>query len=380
MYLAKASYKTYPNSNKIDRYLVGFIIFYSVISAIRWRVGSDSVPYALEFMTGVTGHEFLGMEENELVMKWLVHFIFGAGLHFSIGMGILSFFQILPMTKLLANYKYILVFMPIALFGSRYYLTEMGGMRQMVVASFFVYFSRYILERKIWKYLFSVFISIFIHQSAILLLPLYFIPLTSIIRANQRWLLLLIFFSCFIIGLSPSFHLLVQYGEVLASMIGYSDYGMRVADFAAGDTEEALSFGPMMLSYFLISLSLILSGPMLKRKFEAKIPYFNLWYSFSFLWGCLYFLVCNVSHIFIRPMTYFILFEMIMLSLLLFDLFNRGKKQIQVKMFAISMVGIIWVNISWNIIKAESQKNHEYVIYKMFFMYKDEVNAALKER
>lgn len=165
---------------------------------------------------------------------------------------------------------------------------------------------------------------------------------------------------------------------MIASLAGYEEYGSRIEEMASGNyTDEALSFGPMMLSYILIPLFNICFGPELKRRFADKIPYFNLWYFFSFFWACGYFLVCNVSHVFIRPLEYFSLFEMLIASLLLFHLFHpvgiSMKKSLPI---ALLFVCVIWANTCWNITKAEAHRGNESVIYKTFFTESDEVRKA----
>lgn len=371
-FFASRSMHYYPNSKNIDKFLWYFIAFYTFVSAIRWNVGVDSVGYANGFILGQTGHEQIGLdEEKELAMKWIVHFVHDIGLHFTVGMAILAFLQIFPITKMFANYKFILVFLPVALFGSHYYLDEMNGVRQMIVASAFVYFSKYIVEKKIWKYLLAIGLSMLMHTSAIILLPLYFIPQRFFKIADKRIILLTIFLGCFVVGLFPKFQVLVNYGETIAGFLGYEGYADRISEIASGDyADEKLSFGPMMLSYFLTDIALICFGPKLKKKYENAIPYFNMWYFFAIIWGCLYFLVCNASHIFIRIILYFSLFEMVSVSLLLHYLFHEKVGNLRIGILGVFMIALIWVNISWNVIKAEKRRGDEAAIYKTFILHK----------
>ena len=97
------------------------------------------------------------------------------------------------------------------------------------------------------------------------------------------------------------------------------------------------SFGPMMLSYLLIPICIIWYGSELEEEYCEKIPYFNLWFNFAYLYACGYFLVCNIGHYFIRPVMYFSLFQMViaagLLRFLWCDYVNIGRRQIATLFF-----------------------------------------------
>ena len=66
--LAKKSY--YYNNTNIDIYLWGYICFFTLISAIRWGVGVDSISYATEIMNGKTLYEILNNKDDpEILMS-----------------------------------------------------------------------------------------------------------------------------------------------------------------------------------------------------------------------------------------------------------------------------------------------------------------------
>ena len=365
---AKKSFHYYPGSVKLDKYLWWFIGFYTIISAIRWRVGQDAMGYANTFIIGKIQHP----EEWSMVL--LVKFIHGLGLHFTIGIGVLAFLQIFFITKALSPYKYLLVFLPIVMFGSRYYVMGMNAMRQMIAAYVFLFLSKYIIDKKPVYYFVGIILAMSMHHSALWLIPIYFLPLRWIKIADRRILLFAIFIVCFVVGLTPQFRFVVDYGYEIFSFMDYEKDAEYMIQAVLGEVEEgALSFGPMQLSYFFIALINIWFGPILKQKFEQKIPYFNMWYFFSYIWACMYFLVCNVSHMYYRPFMYFMPFEMIILSLVLYEL-NQHYKANKLVIYLVTF--IIWVSISWDIIKAESHPRWENVTYKVFFMHMDEVRTV----
>ena len=369
--LAKKSYHINPNGQRWDIYLIFFVAFYTIICAIRWNVGVDSISYAYGFMYGDS--RTIDEINGEYLFAGLQNLSSELHLHFVFGMGLCAFLQIFFISKALKEYKYILITLPIVLFGSRYFLDLNNGVRQMIVASIFVYSSRYITERKLWIYIIWILIASTIHHSAFMLLPFYLIP-NKLKMSNKRVIMLITFAVCFLAGQAPSFQNLIGFAENLSNAFGYEGYTERVGTFLSeGQTEEALAFGPMMLSYLLTAVFTIWFGPDLDKRYGQTIPYFNLWYNLSFFFACAYFLVCNISHIFIRPVQYFELFQLIIVSLLLYDF---GFSRLRNKMMYILLIIILWVNISWDITKTyRSEQVWESSTYKVFFLHQDQVNA-----
>ena len=309
-------------SNGFDRYLWAYMLFFAFVSAIRWRVGVDSISYIAIFQKGI-----VRPGSTEHIWDWLVRFVHDNGLHFTVGTGLVAFAQIYLLTKSLKDYRYILVWLPILIFGGRYYLDLMNGVRQMVAACGFVYLSRFIIDRKIIPYVVGVFLLSLIHKSATILLPIYliaFIPASKIAIAHKRTLCLGILTACFIIGQAPAFQGFIEYFTPLAESTGYDGYSYWYSNILTGKSVEKLSMGPIMISFLLSSVIVIWYAPVLSEVFSPKIKYFNIWYLFSFIFSCGYFLVCNTSHLFIRPVQFFELFLAIMLSLLLHYLYVSG--------------------------------------------------------
>lgn len=369
--LAKSANQLESSGVGMNKYLKGYVAFFTIICAIRWNVGADAISYAYMFENG--DYRKLDDINGEILFYGLTKLSSLLGLPFVIGMGLCAFLQIYPITKALQEYKYVLVVLPFVLFGSRYFLDLNNGVRQMIVASMFIYASRFIVDKKAWHYAIFIVLGAMIHQSAYMLIPFYFIP-NKVIIADKRKLMLLVFTICFIMGQSPAFQGAITYAEDLAKLFGYEGYTERVGLFLSqGKTDESLAFGPMMLSYLLTAYFTIWFGPYLKEHYEDKIPYFNLWYNLSFFYACAYFLVCNISHIFIRPVQHFELFQMIIVSLLLYEFrYSEFRNQL----LYVSLLVILWVNTSWDVTKSSGLRK-ECSTYKVFFMHLDQVNRVL---
>lgn len=361
--LAKKSDCLYPDSQKYDSYLICFISFFTIIAAIRWNVGSDSISYAVLFNKGIDSFDW----HKEPLWAICVNLLHDIGFHWTIGLGLAAFLQIFFITKTLKEYKFILIMLPFVMFGGRYWMDLMGAVRQMIVACAFVWFSKYIYEKKLFKYLCFVLIASLVHKSALILLPFYFIPNKFQVE-QHRIFLICILLCCVVIGQTPSFQGLISIITSTTDLIGYDNYSTVATELLnQGNTSEALSFGPMMLTYLLIPIFIIWFGPTLKEKYSKRIPYFSLWYNLSYLYACLYFLVCNVSHLFIRITLYFSLFQMIMASLLLFELYLNRSRNIKSQLLMIVFSLVIFTNSAWDITKAYG-KTWESTTYKVYFL------------
>lgn len=353
------------SSDKWDKYLIWFVVFFTIIGGIRWNVGSDSISYAAIF-----NHADLDFEENrEILWKLLVYSFQSLNLHWTFGLAFCAFIQIYFITKTTMPYRCLLVFLPFVLFGGRYWIDCMGAVRQMIVACGFLWASRFIYEKKLLKYILFIAVGAMVHQSAVILLPFYFMP-NNLMVTDKRLLLIGIFLACVVIGQAPAFQGIADYVQIIA---GASNYDAKIDSLTelltSGETDESLSFGPMMLSYLLIPICIIWYGSELEEEYCEKIPYFNLWFNFAYLYACGYFLVCNIGHYFIRPVMYFCLFQMViaagLLRFLWCDYVNIGRRQIATLFFCVTIA----VNTGWDIYKA-SGKTFESSTYKIFLFHK----------
>ena len=361
MILAKKSEEAFGEDTRMDRYLWCYVLFFSFISAIRWRVGMDSEMYIYTFKTGLVRNE-----STEYLWDWLVLFVKNNGIHFAFGMGVAAFLQIILLARALKEYKYLVIWLPVVIFGGRYFLDLMNGVRQMIVACGFVYLSNYILQKKLVHYLVGVLVLSLIHHSALILLPLYvfaYIPIGKLNLPNKRNICLIILGVCVAIGVVGSFTGATKYVEGFTLLIGYDNYSDWATDIMSGDKAERVGFGPMMLSYLAVAVFIIWYAPRLSDEYGDEMPQFNLWYFFSFVFACFFFLVYNISHLAIRFAQYFEFFQTIMLALLLhyFYVYRTEFRNI-----LYILIISIWLSTLVGVYKSQSEKL-EYTTYKTIF-------------
>lgn len=256
--LAYRSYCIFPESEKWDKYLKWYVVFFTVICAIRWNVGADAISYASMFENGDSRK--WSEINGEILFYGLTKLSSQLGIPFMIGMGLCAFSQIYSITKALKEHKYVLIVLPFVLFGSRFFLDLNNGIRQMIVASMFIYASRFIVDKKPWHYAIFILLGATIHQSAYMLIPFYFIA-DRITIANKRKMMLAVFTCCFVVGQTPAFQNFAGYVSDFATLFGYGEYAERTSLFLMqGKTNEALAFGAMMLSYLLTAYFTIWFG------------------------------------------------------------------------------------------------------------------------
>lgn len=349
-----------------NRYLWYFVLVFTLIGGLRWNVGADSYAYAQGFkFPDKYMDTYLENKEYLWYALLKLHSIFG--LHYVFGMCVAAFLQIFFITNAAKEYRYIFICMPIVLFGSMYFCDMMNGVRQLIAAAIFVYASREIINNRLWRYLLLITIAALFHHSAILLYPFYlirFIPSKFYDIAQYRIPCLLVFFGCFVLGRVPQFSAYLSLFNDIALFSNYENYSTQVMDVVEGGVEDKFNFGLMQASWFLTSAFTIWFAPQIKDEYNGKIPYFKLWYFFSFLFACLYFLVQNVGIALIRPVMYLEFFHMIVISLLLYHFYSQRRRPRHMFLFWVFFV-VIWSSTVWNIMKAVPVYPNEIAIYKL---------------
>lgn len=366
---AENSCKYYPDTDYFDKYIKRFILFFVIINAVKYGVGKDYWGYARGLASGYDENYDCG---TEYLFYWFNVQFSNVGLPVSLGFAIFAFIQIFFIVLAVRKQKYLLVFIPVVLFGGRYFLDMMNAIRQMIVACAFLWAAKFIIERKFKQYIMFIIAASTIHQSAFMLLPIYFIPVKCYNLTDKRMWLIGILLVCLLLGQTPSFQGAVSYIEGLTSLFGYEDKTEFIENvLSRKQSVEALGFGPIMLSFLLCAILIIWYGPSLKQRYGDVIPMFDLWYAFSFFYSSAFFLICNVSHYLIRPIQYFELFQMLMLALILYDIKERKGGSSLNLWFVIS---IIWVTTVWGMIKNEKGK-FESATYKFIFFHQDDMDS-----
>lgn len=350
-----------------NRYLTLYVAFFTIIGGLRWNVGADSLAYAWMFEYGLVSEE-----STEPVLQLMIKLVDILGLHASFGLGMMTFCQIFPITKSLQANKQILIYLPFVMFGGRYWDDMMCVSRQMMAVSLFMWGIKFIIKRKLLAYCITVGVCYCMHNSAIVLLPLYFIKTTPKL-VEKRVILILLIIICFLIGQSNIVRSISSTIIELTSFIGYDRYVAVLEDvvFSEDGSHEQLVFGPMMLTYLLIPLFIVWFGPKLREYFGSKVKAFDFLFLCSVIYGSLYLLICNVSHILIRPIQYLEFTQMYMGAMTLMYLVKHYRTEIKQQISCLAFIVVISLNLFWSLAKtpAFDYSIKEQKSYKTFFFH-----------
>lgn len=187
------------------------------------------------------------------------------------------------------------------------HLVSMNGIRQVLAAAIFFTAIKYLLNGNFLKYAVIVLIASTFHQSALILLPIYFIVRTK--AWTKSTLALLSISVIIVLGFE-------QFTSLLFSTIEdtqYSDY----SDFNEGGANimrVAVSAAPLLIAYF---------G---KERFREIFPKSDYIVNMALL-GLVFMIISTQQWIFARVSIYFNLYQLILISWLI-ELFSKKDQKL----------------------------------------------------
>lgn len=260
--------KTYFPQKKWQYILALFLfLFLFIVSSFRDDVGTDysGYKYLIEYYIS-TGEYQKKFEPGFEVITILVSSISNNSRPFFV---ITSFLILLFTFLSFYRYSRSLVLSIFLYISTYYYFNSLNGIRQFLAMSLILFFStKFIVEKKLFKYILSIVFASMFHTSALIMLPAYFLY-KKLSLSNILFLLALI----------PIFFLVYDYiisfiFKVLPFYQGYSDYTSGSANlyiliqlafialvllaYKSRDTwsdVEILSLNFTLLSFFFFILS-----------------------------------------------------------------------------------------------------------------------------
>lgn len=187
------------------------------------------------------------------------------------------------------------------------HLVSMNGIRQVLAASIIFTATKYLINGNFVKYTLIVLIASTFHQSALILIPIYFLVRTKAwTKSTLAWLC-----SSVIIVLGYD-----QFSSLLFSAIEdtqYSDYS-SFNEGGANIIRVAVSAAPLLIAYF---------G---KDKLREIFPKSDYIVNMSLL-GLIFMIVSTQQWIFARFSIYFNLYQLILISWVI-DLFSKKDQKL----------------------------------------------------
>lgn len=299
------------------------LLIFSIISGVRYDVGIDYLQYLEFYKTALEGHNFVrerGIEEGYIFVTRVFAYI---GLHPVLYFGFLAFLQLIFILWAFRNERGIVPYILILIILGGYFFTWMNGIRQMIAACVFVYSISFIRDRKFIPFLFCVLFSYIWHHSAVLLFPFYLLAYDKRIWKNT-YINIIIFIFCFIWGNTPFGINDYSIASELLSFMDYENYSERVDSIFNPDNFRTFNIGPRFITQFFTYIIVIISYPKIRNQFNnTKI---DIVFKLFFIGICLYYLLVNTGHLFLRPVLYCTIFALPMTAYVLVGLLKSNKQ------------------------------------------------------
>lgn len=335
------------------------LLIFAFISGVRWNVGVDHLQYLDNYLKIQNGG--YSIFEKEYGFEFITRLFAESRIHFSFYFGFLAFLQIFFIYRAFKDEKYLYPFLGIIIIFGPEYLNWMNGIRQMLVATVFIWSIQFIQKRQLLKYVAVIIISSLFHKSAMILLVLYFFPQKDYFKKRNYTFILV--GTTLILG---NMNLWISsFKEVsnIISYLGYDWYSENLESLI--DDNQIRIIGPRRLSIIFIALVLIWFSPRLKIRFRNT--YFLTYYNLTILGFLLYNLLSNTHHVFLRPLTYLTIFSIPTTAYLLVYLQESLKKNYLIFTFTLAL-SIMYLPLS--ILADNGKGRQDYTNYK-FYWYND---------
>lgn len=244
------------------------LLIYIAVSSVRWLMSWDYNQYFSYYVSMQSLGDY-SRENYEPGFHLITVGMGRAGLHYAFYFGLWATLHITLLFYALRHRKYLLPWIALCIFLGPYYIQWMSLLRQAVVECLFVLIVELIVRRKFWLYLLVSLLAMSIHKMAVLLIPLYVIPLIKVPNM-KRWMPFALILLCVVLGSFPQwiqwcFDRIGQFAE----LVGYGHY------YRLFTTDVSYAFrnviGPTRLFPLLSSMVILWYYPSIKRMFSRDI-------------------------------------------------------------------------------------------------------------
>lgn len=297
------------------------IIVFATIAGLRYNVGVDHLTY-LRYYEDMAQKGWITRETLEPGFLFIMKIFTELNLHFFFFFAFLAAIQLFFVYYAFRHKKYLLPYIGLFIMLGPYFLDWMNGIRQCIAMCIFVFSIELIQKKKFVLYILIILCATLIHKSAYILLPFYFIFYKPVSPSKTK-IHILILLICAIVGNSPYWISNITKLSNLFIFLGYENYVDRF-DITL-DNLDGFTWGPRRISVLLIDFLIIYLYPKISQHFkkDKNLPlYFNLFY----IGVCIYNLLANTSHEFLRPVSYFTIFTLPMSAYTAYFLKTHQKK------------------------------------------------------
>lgn len=337
------------------------LFIFAFISGIRWQVGVDHLSYLSGYENIINGYDFRDGENVEIGFNLISKLFATLNIHFVFYFAFWAFLQIFFIYYTLKNECYLLPFIGIVIIGGSFYIGWMGGIRQVLATTMFIFSVQFISKRKLIPYAITILLAATIHKSAILLFIFYFVPQYDYFK--NRYINIALLIGSLILGLTPTFIHSFEFIEKTLALVGYNRYSERFDLMIENHREMVI--GPRRFSILLLNIFTIWFAPKLKKVFEETN--YLVFFNFTFVGVLLYNLLANTSHIFLRPVRYFTTFLILTTAYLLYYLKSQTPNGVSLRFLFVFIVAISYTLLS--VIADYGKGDVDFSNFKFFWDY-----------
>lgn len=302
--------------------VIWIIIIFVFIAAFRFKVGSDYGSYARQYIS-LQNFGSYDRKTFEIGFTYISELFAKNGFHFCLFFGFWAFLQIFLLYYGLKDRKFLYPYIGLSIMLTPFFIEWMNGMRQCVVCCLFVYLSIFIKDKKFIPYCIGIFFGSLIHKSALLLLPVYFIPFNHIHITNRK-LNICILLLCTILGNIPTWYHSLTFATNISNLLGYDFYSETMDELVT--TNRDMTWGPIRIMLLFTNILIIWHYPKIKKLFKSD-NMINIYFTLFFIGVCLDNLLVMAGIIFSRPAMYFTTFGLIMTAYTLCGLHKLKNKR-----------------------------------------------------
>ncbi|MGM9843462.1 MAG: EpsG family protein [Muribaculaceae bacterium] len=342
-----------------DWQIIASILLFAVVCGVRYNVGVDNLGYIKQYVYAQE-HGTVLRQDFEPLFAWVQMSMANFGFHYSVFNGFWAAIQITFIYYALRNDKKYLPYVALMIVLSPIYLKWMNGVRQCVVECVFFFLIEYIEKKQMWKYMLGVFLCSFIHSTAILLVPMYFI-FQKPFYFKRWWVRIAIFLLCTYFGSQTGWFKSMMGVTDILEFIGYDRYADRM-EYITTNLHEAKDWGPEKVGLFILDIMAIIIAPTFIKKYKLG-KRFDIYYC-AFFWGaCGFRLFYDLSHLFYRIFAYYYDFYIIVIPISIYYL----HKEKRIALFAF-MAFLAYFSTFYRSVKCGLTNNLEsWELYRFFF-------------
>lgn len=358
LFLASLSFTDYIRTPSIYRNVLlvsggtfVFMILWSFAS-LRWETGTDWNSYYDTFFYFSEAH-VINFEPGYVM---ILSFVREYTSNYTIFLAVFSFLCILLKFSYFYKYHKDFFFTLILLFYC-YYFADIFAVRQNLAISLTLFSTVFIIKRKPLFFILFVGLATSIHYSSILFFFAYYIYWSKI--SDKKFYYLIAFSVAF--GLMGIGGLIL---DLFLKALGLDGFiGAKINNYLNEDSEVLNTTNNPIVMYLLGVTKRFLLIPIfiyVKNRSEVKFPYLQGYFNLYMVGNVIYFLFAKDLAVFARASVPFLLFEIFLISYVLFY-FKAAKKKMV-------FVFIIMMFFSWARFSALVNSYYDlYVPYNSIF-------------